>query len=137
MTKIKKGQVPREMDKKAMKSVINDWKKLLSTMSDENIHMKNRLSILLKENFDTRLLPKVENLHSHLLEEDGFINLLRHNIGELDSLIETEEQKNRSDIMASILQSQILTARIRLSNLKSAFNDFFLQENGSSPSQIE
>ena len=126
---------------KRMKSEINDWRLSLGTMSDENIIMKTHLSAILKENFDISLLPQVENLYSHLLTEEEFINLLRHNIGELDSLIDSETSKslnkNRFEHMCSTLQSQMTTARIRLSRLKSEFNDFFQHGAGVGPFQTD
>lgn len=98
-------------------------------MSDENILMKTYLSNVLQDNFDINLLPQVENLYSHLLTEEEFINLLRHNIGELDSLIDSNNLKfihnSKFENMRSTLQSQMKTARIRFANLKSEFNDFF------------
>lgn len=112
-----------------MKSEINNWRRTLGIMSDENILMKARLSSVLQENFDINLLPQVENLYSHLLTEEEFINLLRHNIGELDNLVESGnsevENTHRCENMCSTLQSQMMTAKIRLSKLKSEFNDFF------------
>lgn len=110
-------------------------------MSDENILMKARLSNILKENFDINLLPQVENLYSHLLTEEEFINLLRHNIGELDNLIEAGNSKfestSRFENMWSTLQSQMATARIRLGLLKSEFNDFFQQRIDAEPYQTQ
>ena len=124
-----------------MKREINNWKASLGSMADENILMKARLSNMLKENFDISLLPQVENLYSHLLKEEEFINLLRHNIGELDSMIESGHSKflnkTRFENMWSTLQSQMMTARIRLTNLKSEFNEFFRQEKGMAPLQTE
>lgn len=114
-----------------MKREISDWKLSLATMSEENNQMKTRLSDMLQENFDINLLPQVENFYSHLLTEEEFINLLRHNIGELDNFITGEDRlnlnKNRFDNMCLTLRSQMQTASIRLTKLKSDFNDFFQQ----------
>ena len=115
-----------------MKSDINDWKQSLGYMSDENILMKTRLSQMLQAKFDNNLLPQVENLYTNLLSEEAFLNLLRHNIGELDNLIESEHSrlvnKNRFENMYATLQSQMTTVKIRLTHLKSEFNEFFQQE---------
>ena len=112
-----------------MKSDINDWKQSLGYMSDENILMKTRLSQMLQAKFDNNLLPQVENLYTNLLSEEAFLNLLRHNIGELDNLIESEHSrlvnKNRFENMYATLQSQMTTVKIRLTHLKSEFNEFF------------
>ena len=123
-----------------MKGEIKGWKQSLGNMSDENIQMKTRLSKMLQENFDITLLPEVENLYSLLLTEEEFINLLRHNVGELDSLMESDNtkdiNKNRFESMAQRLQVQMMTARIRLSKLKSEFNEFF-RERDTAPFQTE
>lgn len=114
-----------------MKREINDWRLSLSTMSDENIQMKSSLSNMLQGNFDINLLPQVENFYSHLLAEEEFINLLRHNIGELDNLITGGDSlnlnKTRLENMCLTLRSQMQTAGIRLTKLKSDFNNFFQQ----------
>ncbi len=124
-----------------LKSDIKDWKQSLGYMSDENILMKTRLSNMLQDNFDISLLPQVEDLYSHLLSEEEFINLLRHNIGELDSLIEANNQKEintgRFDNLSNMLQSQMTTAKIRLTKLKSDVNDFLQQARSMPPLQTE
>ena len=113
-----------------MKSDINDWRQSLGNMEDENILMKARLSHMLQGNFDINLLPQVENIYSYLLTEEAFINLLRHNIGELDTFIEADNPINfnitRFENLCSTLQSQMITAGIRFAKLKSEFNEFFL-----------
>ncbi len=116
-----------------MKSEINDWKQSLGNMADENILMKTHLSHMLQGNFDINLLPEVENIYSHLLTEEEFINLLRHNIGELDNITESDNSKffnkARFENMCSTMQSQMITVGVRFTKLKSEFNEFF-QDRG-------
>lgn len=136
------GTIPGRMAEltSKLKEEIKDWKRSLGNMSDENILMKTRLSNMLQGNFDINLLPQVENLYSLLLTEEEFINLLRHNVVELDSLIKSENtrelNKNRFELMGLNLQSQMITAKIRLNKLKSEFNAFF-QEGSKAPIQTE
>ena len=124
-----------------LKSDIKDWKQLLNNMSDENILMKIRLSKMLQDNFDMNLLPQVEELYSLLLSEEEFITLLRHNIGELDSLLTANNPKEinsgRFDNLSNMLQSQMTTAKIRITKLKSDINDFLTQEKSMPPLQAE
>ncbi|MEO5906558.1 MAG: hypothetical protein ABIQ11_07520, partial [Saprospiraceae bacterium] len=106
----------------------NGWKRTLGFMSDENILMKTRLFEILQGNFDITLLPRVENFHSLLLKEEEFINLLRHNMAELDYLLVHEHQHHRNiaeiDFMHSRLKYQMMTAETRFKKLESEFYDF-------------
>lgn len=122
-----------------MKSEIIDWKQALGNMSEENNLMKTRLSKMLQEDFNINLLPQIEKLYSDLLTEEGFINILRHNIGELDGFMESQNSisvhKNRFENLCSSLQSQLTTANIRLNALSSEFNTFFKDDIGVAPDQ--
>ena len=124
-----------------MKGQIQDWRKSLGRMADDNILMKTRLSTMLQENFDISLLPQVENLYSLLLIEEEFITLIRHNLGEVDSLIESdlpkELNKSRLENLWVKLHSQMMTAGIRLTKLKMEFNEFFHQQRRTAPFQAE
>lgn len=123
-----------------MKSEIIDWKQALGNMSEENNLMKTRLSKMLQEDFNTNLLPQIEKLYSDILMEEGFINILRHNIGELDGFMESKNSismhKNRFENLCSSLQSQLTTANIRLNTLSSEFNTFFEDDIGVAPDQL-
>ena len=66
---------------------INTWKRLLSFMSEENIQLKNRLSEVLKNNFDKNLLEEVEIFYTNIIKEDELFILLRNEINELDNLL--------------------------------------------------
>jgi regulator of replication initiation timing len=63
------------------------WKRILGFMMEENVHLKNRLSAVLRDRFDDRLLEEMENFHSRFIREDELISLLRHDMAELDNLL--------------------------------------------------
>ena len=48
---------------------INTWKRMLSFMQEENVHLKNRLSDVLKDRFNKNLLDEVEFFKPTLLKK--------------------------------------------------------------------
>jgi hypothetical protein len=76
--------------KKQLQYEINNLKRLLDFMTDENIHLKNRISEILSDRFDKYLLEEVDSFQSSFIREDNLITLLRNEITELDSLLAKE-----------------------------------------------
>lgn len=109
------------------------WKRLLSFMMDENVHMKNRISEILKNGFNKNLLEEFENFQSSFIKEDERIGLLRNEVAELDKLLVREVFEN-GKILKEIgrrlmnLRNNILNAERQFGKLKSAFNSY-LAEN--------
>lgn len=115
------------------RSESNAWQRSLSYMTDENIQMKIRLAEILSDDFDLRLLPMVENFHSLVLNEEEVLNLLRHNVAELNKSLLKEGSDYHAmsmDIshLRTRLQFQIAAAEKRFTKLKSEFYEF-LSEN--------
>src|SRR6186713_2880372 len=65
----------------------NSWKRLVGFMMDENIHMKNRLSEVLKDKFNRNLLEEVEVFQNRFVKGDELIGLLRDDAAEVDRLL--------------------------------------------------
>jgi len=109
------------------------WKRLLGFTMDENIHLKNRLSEILKENFDRNLLEDVENFQTRFIMADEMIMLLRNDISEFDNLLNREIFEDGT-IMKKVskelrrLRKNIKTTEGELGRLKSEFNSY-LSEN--------
>jgi hypothetical protein len=59
-------------------------------MTDENIHLKNRISEILSDRFDKYLLEEVDCFQSSFIREDNLITLLRNEITEVGSLLEKQ-----------------------------------------------
>lgn len=57
-------------------------------MIEENIHLKIRLSAVLKNKFDNNLLEEVEHFYNKIIKEDNLFLLLRNEISELEKLLE-------------------------------------------------
>jgi glutaredoxin 2 len=106
------------------------WKRLLSFMIDENIHLKNRLVEILKSIPDQSSLEEMENFHSRFIKEDDLINLLRNDVAELDRLLIREvfeDGKIFEDINRKLnkLRNNIVNAELQFSQLKLEFNNYF------------
>ncbi len=109
------------------------WKRLLGFIMDENIHLKYRLSEVLKDKFNKNLLEEVEIFQSRFLKEDALIGLLRNEVVELDKLLVREIFED-SRIIKEIdrklkkLRNNIIIAEKQFGKLKSEFNNY-LSEN--------
>lgn len=108
------------------------WKRLLSFLLDENVHLKNRLSEILKDKFNNNLLEKVEEFLSRFVKEDELIGLLRNEVVELDKMVQQYhgQEKVYFDIERKLnnIRNNIISAEKQFGKLKSEFNDY-LSEN--------
>ncbi len=108
-------------------------KRLLGFIAEENIHLKNRLSEILKTGFNDNLLDELENFHGRFVREDELIRLLRNNVAELDNLLEREvfeDVKIVKEIRRKLknLCDNIQNVQERFTRLKLEFNSF-MSEN--------
>ena len=119
---------------KQLQNESDTWKQLLGFMMEENINLRDRLSELLKDKFDTNLLEEVEGFQTSFLKKDDLIGILRNDVAELDKLLKQEifeDKKINNDIDRRMtkLHDNIITAEIQLSNLKLTFNNYLLRIN--------
>ena len=122
-----------ELKIKQLQYESNTWKRLLGFMMDENVHLKNRVSEVLKNGFDKGLLEEVESFHSRFIKEDDLIGLLRNEVAELDKLLVREifedgQLVKEIDTKLKKLHKNIITAERQLNELKLEFNNY-LSEN--------
>lgn len=111
----------------------DSWKRLLGFIIDENIHLKNRLSELLKNGFGGNWLDEMETFHNQLVKEDDRIGLLRNEIAELDRLLVREvfeDGRIIKDVERRLkkLRHNITNTEEQFGKLKLEFNSF-LSEN--------
>jgi late competence protein required for DNA uptake (superfamily II DNA/RNA helicase) len=131
--KYKKNCCMSEFKLRQLKYETDTWKRLLGFVMEENIHLKNRLSEVLKENFDKNLLNDVEKFYAGFIKEDELIGLLRNDIAELNSLL-TREVFEDGMTMKQVerkvkkLRHGVKAAEEHFGKLKSAFNSY-LSEN--------
>jgi regulator of replication initiation timing len=109
------------------------WKRLLGFMMDENVHLKFRLSDILKNSFNKQLLEQLEIFQSNFVKVDDLISVLRNDLAELDKQLVwkmPEEVKTVRDIEIKMkkIRNNINNAENQFSQLKSEFISF-LSEN--------
>jgi regulator of replication initiation timing len=109
------------------------WKRLLGFMMEENIHLKNRVSQILKDRFDENLLEEVEVFQSSFVKEDEMIGLLRNDVAELDKLLQKEVFEDGmiiKNVQSKLkkLRHNIKNAEKQFGKLKADFNNY-LSEN--------
>ena len=109
------------------------WKRLLSFIKGENVHLKDRLSDLLREDFSDQLLEGIEIFQNSFVKEDELIALLRNEIAEFDKLLLREifeDGKTAGEVGSRVfkLRNNISIAEKQFGKLKMAFHNF-LSEN--------
>jgi hypothetical protein len=105
------------------------WKRLLVFMMDENIHLKNRISEILKNGFDKNLLEELEDFNSKFIKEDALIGLMRNEIAELDKLLAREvfedgNIKKEIGVKLKTIRNNIQIAEIQFTKIKLEFNSY-------------
>lgn len=109
------------------------WKRLLTFMMDENVHLKNRLSEVLKDGADNILLVEMENFQNNFVRKDEIIALLRKDVAELDKLLLREVFEDGKIIKQvnkkiKMLRNNIIEVEKKFGQLKSDFHSY-LSEN--------
>jgi hypothetical protein len=107
------------------------WKRLLGFMTDENVHMKNRVSEVLVNSTDKSLLEQLEVFLNRFIKEDERIGLLRNQAAELDKLLVKElfeDGRTMKEAVAKLerIRGNIKTAEKQFASLKVEFNNFLL-----------
>jgi hypothetical protein len=109
------------------------WKRMLGFLIEENIHLKNRVSAILKNGFNKELLETIEDYQTRFLKEDVRVSLLRNDLSEYDKLI-TREIFEDGRIINEVKRRQkkfrndITNATKQFKKLQLEFN-YFLSEN--------
>ena len=111
---------------------VNTWKRLLNFFSDENVCLKNRLSEILKNGFDRKLLEEFENFQNKFIKQDETITFLRNDIAELDKLLLNEKlgmsvNENAINRKLEHLRKNIVNSEGRFFQLQLNFNTYVLE----------
>lgn len=102
-----------------LKYECDTWKRMLKFLTDENIQLKNKISDILKSNFDKSLLEELEIFQSRFVREDEIINLLRNDIAEVDKFHLREPFENRK--IADKIERNLQLIRNNISNAEKQF----------------
>lgn len=107
------------------------WKRLLAFMMDENVHLKNRLSEILKTGEGTVTLQQIEDFQAGFLKGDELIKVLRSDVFELDRMLNKElfedgitEKEIRKKL--NKIRINIPLAERQFDKLKTDFNNYLL-----------
>jgi tRNA A37 N6-isopentenylltransferase MiaA len=131
-SKLKQEYMP-ELKLKQLQYETNTWKRLLCFMQEENVHLKNRLSEVLKDRFNKNLLDEVETFQSNFIKEDELISFLRNEVAEIDGELVKEifvDGRLNKGMEKRIhqLRSNLSNAEKRFGKIKMSFNNY-LSEN--------
>ena len=121
-----------ELKLKQLQFESNTWKRLLCFMMDENIHLKNRIAEILKNDANKNLLEEIENFQNNFIRQDELISLLRHDAAELDKLLVREifedgEISKEINKKLKDLRNNISNTEKQFTKVKVEFNNYLLE----------
>lgn len=130
-----------EMEKKSVMPTLktrqlqfesNGWKRTLVFLTDENIHLKNRLSEILQENSGKDLLINAENFQTSFLRQDALIGLLKNDVSQFDKLLVSELVADELfeasvELFCQNIRIKINTVKKQFDQLKLEFNEYLLE----------
>jgi hypothetical protein len=127
--KIAQNQDDPETDIRQFQTEIETWKELLNSRVEENVLLKNKISEILKNNYEQNLLEVIEDFQTQFIKEDELINSLKRNINELDNLMfrklyEDGKIEKSFGMKMVKLGKDILNSTARFRILHSSFVDF-------------
>ncbi|CAN5510971.1 hypothetical protein BH11BAC5_BH11BAC5_00370 [soil metagenome] len=108
------------------------WKQLLGYMMEENIHLKNRITEILKYKPNRILLDDVENFQSHFIMEDEMISILRNDLANIEKLFAEAGDGNQKMVeqindRLQRLRENIMLAEAQFNSLKIEFDRYLSQ----------
>jgi regulator of replication initiation timing len=106
------------------------WKRQLGFMIEENIHLKNRLSAILKETYDSSFLGVAEVFQNRFIDEDRAIEIMRSEVAQFDKLVISEiyeDGKIKNEVFKSVkyLRKRIKEVETTFAKLKEDFSRYF------------
>ena len=118
------------------------WKRVLEFMTEENIHLKNRLSEILKGDLEQDLLMTAEVFQSSFVREDELIRLLRKDVSVFDQWLTREIYEDGaivSKVMKSfnVIRKNISESEIQFSQLKYQFSNYLLEYTQMDESSVK
>ena len=121
-----------ELKLKQLRHEINTWKRMLGFMQEENVHLKNRLSDVLKDRFNKNMLDGVEFFQTNFIKEDQVIGLLKSEVAEVENILKrdlvTEESIFPTSKRMETVRNNIDAAEKDFTKINNDFNKY-LSEN--------
>ena len=127
--KIATKQSDPEKDIQQFQIEIQTWKQLLNAGMEENILLKNRISDILKNNYDHSSLEEIEEFQTRFISEDELIHSLKNDVNDSGNLLyrklsENERMEKPFYKKMENLRRDITDFTNRFHILKLSFNDF-------------
>ena len=118
------------------------WKRILEFMTEENIHLKNRLSEILKGDLEHDLLMTAEIFQNSFVREDELIRLLRKDVFAFDQLLAREIYENGAivnKVMKSfkVIRKNISESETQFNQLKYQFSNYLLEYTEMDESSVK
>jgi hypothetical protein len=102
------------------------WKRLLYYIMDENAHLKVRLSEVLKNGIDRKILDKAEQFQNAFLKQDQQILILRNDLAGLDKLLPITSPDHQH---LDLIKNKLEQLRINMVNTERQFSKLRLDFN--------
>lgn len=104
-------------------------KRLLSFLMEENVHLKNRLSEILKTDFRPSLLPNLEYYQTSFVHTDTTVTMLRNEVAGFEKLlgiaaIEKGYADKALEEQLALVRHHIILAEASFRSLQSSFNHY-------------
>jgi len=118
------------------------WKRVLEFMTEENIHLKDRLSEILKGDLEEDLLMTAEIFQNSFVREDELIRLLRKDVSVFDQWLTREIYEDGaivSKVMKSfnVIRKNISESEIQFNQLKYQFSNYLLEYTQMDESSVK
>ena len=118
------------------------WKRVLEFMTEENIHLKDRLSEILKGDLEEDLLMTAEIFQNSFVREDELIRLLRKDVSVFDQWLTREIYEDGaivSKVMKSfnVIRKNISESEIQFNQLKYQFSNYLLEYTEMDESSVK
>ena len=118
---------------KQIQHEVETWKRMLLYMQEENIHLKNRLSEVLKDRFDKKMLEVVEVFQNKFIMQDDLVNSLKKEVADIEELLHPNNNGSLNIVSPSeksvtTIRSNLEIAEKKFAVLKTDFNHY-LSEN--------
>ena len=113
---------------KQFQTEIESWKQLLNAGMEENVLLKNRMSDILKNNYDQSSLEEIEEFQNQFIRQDELIYSLKSDVNDSCNLLYSKiSQIGKIERplykKMNALRRDIADFKARFNILKLAFND--------------
>lgn len=118
---------------KQIQHEIETWKRILLYMQEENNHLKNRLSEVLKDRFDKNMLEVIEGFHNKFIMQDELMNSLKKEVAAIEETLYSKKNAVLNNVYAAEKSIAAIRNNVEITEktfavLKTDFNHY-LSEN--------